>query len=128
MKETILTCDRCRVSIPAVGTYMLSNGKGKPATLDLCKKHQKELLVWFSPLRTAPVPISKAAPVSDEEWNAMLQSTYKYVLKHKEVTPKQVHTDTGLPAWRVNELLSELVNGKKLVRLGVARSSRYKVK
>jgi hypothetical protein len=123
MKELILVCDRCTISIPAIATVTLTNGKGKPISIDVCKKHQVEVYKIFTPMHAG-----KATPISNDEWSGLLESTLKYVVKHKEVTPKTIMNDTGLPVWRVAELLKELVKGKKIRKVGVGRSTKYQAK
>jgi hypothetical protein len=61
-KQTILTCDwHEKVVVPAVVTYQLSNGIGKPLTIDLCKPHEEALLTIFRPypLLVSPAGLSK---------------------------------------------------------------------
>jgi len=123
MKEMILVCDRCVISIPAIATVTLSNGKGKPITIDVCKKCQVEVYRVFTPKHQG-----KSAPISNDEWTGLLESTLKYVTKAKTVTPKQIHSETGLPVWRVAEILKELVNKKLIKKSGVGRSTTYQVK
>jgi hypothetical protein len=120
MKEMILVCDRCTVSVPAVTTLTLGNGKGKPLSLDLCKKHQLELYKLFTPTH-----VGKSNPISDDTWHELLESTLKYVVKQGPTTPLAIAQETGLPRWRVGELLKELVKEKKLHKTGVGRSIRY---
>jgi hypothetical protein len=124
MKEMILVCDHCRVSIPAVASISVSNGKGKPINLDLCKKHQQEVYKLLMP-KHKDSSVSRGTPISSDEWDGLLVSTLKHVTKVGSTTPKAISQETGLPRWRVTELLQELVKDKKLTKTGVGRSIKY---
>jgi hypothetical protein len=124
MKETILVCDRCSVSIPAIASITVTNGKGKPINLDLCKKHQLEVYRLLIPKHKGATT-ARGTPISSDEWDGLLASTLKYVAKAGPTTPMAIANDTGLPRWRVTELLNELLKDKKLTKTGVGRSIKY---
>lgn len=121
MKETILTCDRCKVSIPAATTLHLSNGRGKPINLDVCKKHQAEVLKIFVPVRR----VGSSGPMTEDDWVNFKDSTLRYVNDKGKTTSVSMQQDTGASIWHIRKALKELVKERKIKRTGIGPGSSY---
>jgi hypothetical protein len=112
MKQTILVCDLCTASVPAVESLTVTNGqKTSVASLDVCKKHLGQVLKLFAP------------GVGDS-----LRANIAAKLKTGKMSPKQLAELFSVPRWKINQCLARMLAAGEIVKEGNRRNAVYKGK
>lgn len=95
------------------------------------KTGQPTIKPWLEFFLTVVYEQSRAAIelLSPENLEKLLSPTqlkvWKYMQAKKEVTPKELAEELGIPRPTINQVLDKLLNLKKIERLGEGRATRY---
>jgi Fic family protein len=95
---------------------------------------QENIVPWLAFFLDVSLAQAKMALdlLSDENIEKLLSprqvGVWRYMQAHREVTPKELSDSLDIPRPTINQVLSRLLDLKKIERIGLGRGTRYRVK